>query len=91
MVYLTQANQLTKLSAWPFLGFHDSVELQSKWAPVYPYYYTYQGKFGFANLLFSMTGSLPASLDTIFAFLSNTREWFRTNVFRIGEQKHYGI
>lgn len=63
-----------------FLDNHDAVILQSKVAPTYAYYYTYQGLFALGNLLFSRTPlPLPDNLDYLVATGLN---WATSNLLR---------
>ena len=69
-----------------FQDSHEAAVLQSKLAPVYSYVYSYHGDFGLANLLLSMSGSLPEAVDFV---VGNALRWISTRILRM-EQTNYG-
>lgn len=63
-----------------FLDNHDAALLQSKVAPTYIYYYTYQGLFALGNLLFSRSPlPLPGNLDYL---VGTGLNWVSSNLLR---------
>lgn len=63
-----------------FLDNHDAAIMQSRVAPVYTYYYTYQGLFALGNLLFSRTAlPLPGNLDYL---VGTGLNWVTSNLLR---------
>lgn len=68
-----------------FLDNHDAVVLHSRVAPVYPYFYKYNGRYAMAKLLF-VKSPFPVALPDRFDFAIGTGvSWFAENVLRIRE------
>lgn len=72
-----------------FLDNHDAAILQSRVAPTYIYYYTYQGLFALGNLLFSRTAlPLPGNLDYL---VGTGLNWVSSNLLRRRRKSKLGI
>ncbi|ODM99012.1 Venom carboxylesterase-6 [Orchesella cincta] len=72
-----------------FLDNHDAAIMHSRVAPTYVYYYTYQGVFALANLLFSRTPlPLPDNLDYL---LGTGLNWVTSNLLRRRRRSKLGI
>ncbi|XP_035704166.1 venom carboxylesterase-6 isoform X2 [Folsomia candida] len=74
-----------------FLDNHDAAVLHSRVANVYPYYYTYSGRYAMAKLLF-VKSQLPFRLPDRYDFAIGTlSSWFLEYVLRIKEPNYVGI
>jgi len=70
-----------------FEGLHNSLILHRGQHPIYPYVYSYEGKFSFAKVLFGMTFALPVAADVV---VSRSWKWFLSTVLRMPETS-YGV
>ncbi|CAG7822766.1 unnamed protein product [Allacma fusca] len=61
-----------------FTAEHVAIQEHSKYAPVYAYYFTYEGAFTFYNLFLS-SGKYPRLLEVGYSFAA---KWILENIFR---------
>jgi len=74
-----------------FLDNHDAVVLHSQVNKVFPYYYTYNGSYAMAKLLF-VKSSLPFRLPDRYDFTVGTlTSWFTEYVLHIREPNYFGV
>lgn len=74
-----------------FLDNHDAVAYHSKGADVYPYYYTYNGRYAMAKLLF-VKKKLPFKIPDRYEFhLGCFSTWFSEYVLNVNEPNKFGI
>jgi hypothetical protein len=73
-----------------FLDNHDAAVLHAKVAPVYAYYYNYNGRYAMAKLLF-VKSPLPFPIPDRYDFAIGTAiNWFAENVLRFREPNRFG-
>lgn len=69
-----------------FTATHESILVQTRYSPVYIYYYTYPAQFSFSQIL-TLSGSFPPVLEFI---VKLAFRWIQVNIFR-QEQSNIGI
>jgi hypothetical protein len=73
-----------------FLDNHDAAIMHSQVADVYPYFYTYNGRYAMGKLLF-VKSPLPFRLPDRYDFAVGTlSSWFAEYVLRIREPNYFG-
>ena len=70
-----------------YVGVAKAIELHTKEAPAYIYYYTYPGEFTLSNILLAIRGKYPVMMELIGHFLST---WVKKTLFGINPPR-YGI
>lgn len=73
-----------------FLDNHDAAVMHSQHGDVYPYYYTYSGRYAMAKLLF-VKSPLPFRLPDRYDFAIGTlSSWFAEYLLRMREPNYFG-